>query len=179
MHSWERIDGVHRAYSASRLIFSDDDIIPAGAHLADGYRAALAYFGGRGPRERPTAVTCYNDLVAIGVCRGLAELGLRVPDDVSVIGYDDVPLSEYLPVALTTVRMPKFKMGQIAAQMLIRHVESKTGVPPQKVFLEAELVVRASTRALDSAARPTDAREMGARDGRRPSSRDPRPVARR
>jgi LacI family transcriptional regulator len=175
MHSLERIDGVHRAYSASHLIFTSDDIVPAGAHLADGYRAALAYFRARDPRDRPTAVTCYNDLVAVGVCRALAELGLRVPDDVSVVGYDDVPLLEYLPVALTTVRMPKFEMGELAARMLIRHIESKAGVPPQKVFLEAELVVRGSTRAL---ARPATARPA-VRDGRRPSSRDGQSVARR
>jgi LacI family transcriptional regulator len=190
MHSWERVDGVHRAYSASRLIFTDDDIVPAGAHLADGYRAARAYFRARASRARPTAVTCYNDLVAVGVCRALAELGLRVPDDVSVVGYDDVPLTDYLPVALTTVRVPKFKMGEIAAQMLIRHIESKTAVPPQKVFLDAELVVRGSTRALagvgaHDGARPGgpdgrgDGRRDGKRDGRRSSPRDVHPVARR
>jgi LacI family transcriptional regulator len=171
MHSWERIDGVHRAYSASHLIFTNEDIVPAGAHLADGYRAALAYFHARGPDDRPTAVTCYNDLVAVGVCRALAELGLRVPDDVSVIGYDDIPLTDYLPVALTTVRMPKFKMGEIAAQMLIQHIESKTGVPPQKVFLEAELVVRGSTRTLDTA-RHTAARHAPRQDGTQKSARD-------
>ncbi len=150
MHTFERIDGVHRAYSRSHLVFSDDNIVGAGAHLADGYRAALAYFRARGPRERPSAVTCYNDLVAIGVCRALAELALRVPDDVSVVGYDDVPLTEYMPVPLTTIRMPKFRMGELAAQMLIRHVESKTGILPQKIFLDAELVVRGSTRALSA-----------------------------
>jgi LacI family transcriptional regulator len=151
MHSEERVDGVRRAYSASHLIFSDDVVVEAGAHLADGYRAALAYFRKRSGNARPTAVTCYNDLVAIGVCRALHELGLRIPDDVSVVGFDDIPLLEYLPVPLTTVRMPKAAMGEIAARMLIRHIESKTVVPPQKVLLEAELVTRQSTRPLDSA----------------------------
>jgi LacI family transcriptional regulator/LacI family repressor for deo operon, udp, cdd, tsx, nupC, and nupG len=203
MHSLERIDGVRRAYSASHLVFTEDDIVPAGAHLADGYRAGLAYFGARAPQERPTAVTCYNDLVAIGLCRALSELGLRVPDDVSVVGYDDVPLTEYLPVALTTVRMPKYRMGELAAQMLIRHVESKAGVPLQKVFLDAELVVRASTRMLEGGGRRAEAggriraaskhvaredgradgRQGGKRDGRRNGSRssprDARPAARR
>jgi LacI family transcriptional regulator len=151
MHSLERLDGVRHACSASHLIFADSDIVVAGAHLADGYEAALAYFKKRGTM-RPTAVTCYNDLVAIGVCRALYELGLRVPDDVSVIGFDDIPLLEYLPVPLTTVRMPKAAMGEVAARMLIRHIESKTVIPPQKVVLDAELVVRRSTRALDGAA---------------------------
>ena len=146
MHSQERISGVHRAYSASHLIFRDDGIVPAGAHMADGYRAALAYFADRAPAERATAVTCYNDLVAVGVCRALRELGLSVPDDVSVVGFDDIPLTEFVPTPLTTVRVPKFRMGQLAAEMLIRHVEAHAVLPPQKAFLEAELVVRASTR---------------------------------
>jgi LacI family transcriptional regulator/LacI family repressor for deo operon, udp, cdd, tsx, nupC, and nupG len=148
MHTQERVNGVRRACSGSRLIFTDHDVIEAGAHLDDGYRAGLAFFQGCPPEERPTAVTCYNDLVAIGLWRALSQLGLRVPEDVSLVGYDDVPLLQYLPVALTTVRVPKFRMAQIATQMLIRHIESKTVVPPQKVFLDAELVVRGSTRTL-------------------------------
>jgi LacI family transcriptional regulator/LacI family repressor for deo operon, udp, cdd, tsx, nupC, and nupG len=151
MHSEERIDGVRHACSASHLIFTDNDVVAAGAHLADGYEAALGFFKKRGS-SRPTAITCYNDLVAIGVCRALQELGLRVPEDVSVIGFDDVPLVEFLPVPLTTVRMPKAEMGEIAAKMLIRHIESKAVIPPQKVVLDAELVVRRSTRSLDGAA---------------------------
>ena len=148
MHSQERIDGVRRACSGSRLIFTDHDIVPCGAHLEDGYRAGLAFFQDCPPAERPTAVTCYNDLVAIGLWRALSQLGLRVPDDVSLVGCDDIPLLQFLPVALTTVRIPKFRMAEIAAQMLIRHIESRTVLPPQKVFLDAELVVRGSTRPI-------------------------------
>jgi LacI family transcriptional regulator/LacI family repressor for deo operon, udp, cdd, tsx, nupC, and nupG len=147
-HSRERVNGVRRACSASRLIFGDDDVVVAGAHLEDGYRCGLEFFRGRDAADRPSAVTCYNDLVAIGLCRALLELGLRVPDDVSVVGFDDIPLLAYLPVPLTTVRMPKVEMGRVAAQMLIRHVESKEVVPPRKVYLSAELVVRGSTRPL-------------------------------
>src|SRR5919112_4229546 len=118
MHSQERVDGVRRACSASRLRFTDHDVVPAGAHLADGYQAGLAYFRERPAADRPTAVTCYNDLVAVGVCRALRELGLGVPEDVSVIGFDDIPLVEYLAVPLTTVRVPKFRMAEIATEML-------------------------------------------------------------
>jgi LacI family transcriptional regulator/LacI family repressor for deo operon, udp, cdd, tsx, nupC, and nupG len=100
-------------------------------------------------------VTCYNDLVALGVCRALAELGISVPGDVSVIGCDDLQLLEYLPLRLTTIRIPKFEMGQRAAQMLVRHIESREALPPQKVSLEAELVVRDSTRPPAGAAAAT------------------------
>jgi LacI family transcriptional regulator len=150
-HSQERIDGVRRACSGSRVIFTDRDVVRTGAHLEDGYRVGLEYFAGRAPAERPTAVTCYNDLVALGLCRALAELGLRVPDDVSVVGFDDIQLLEYLPLRLTSVRMPKFEMGRLAAQMLIRHIEARETLPPQKVYLDAELVVRDSTRPVTEA----------------------------
>jgi LacI family transcriptional regulator len=159
MHTHERLDGVRRACSASHLIFGDDDVITAGAHLDGGHRAGLAYFGGRAAGERATGVTCYNDLVAIGLCRALAELGLRVPDDVSIVGFDDIPLTEFVQVPLTTVRVPKFQMGELAAEMLIRHVESKAVVPPQRAYLDAQLIVRRSTRqvARSGVALPADA----------------------
>jgi LacI family transcriptional regulator len=145
MHTHERLDGVRRACSASHLIFGDDDVVTAGAHLDGGYRAGLAYFRDLAGDERPTGVTCYNDLVAIGLCRALSELGLRVPEDVSIVGFDDIPLTEFVQVPLTTVRVPKFRMGELAAEMLIRHVESKAVVPPQRAYLDSQLVVRRST----------------------------------
>jgi LacI family transcriptional regulator len=146
MHSQERIEGVRRAFSESHLRFTADLIVPAGSHLEDGYQAGLGLYGSGRDEQRPTAVTCYNDLVALGLCRALAELNLSVPDDVSVIGYGDLPILEYLPLPLTTVRVPKFEMGQMAARMLIRQLRSGAVDAPERVNLETELVVRQSTR---------------------------------
>ena len=100
--------------------------------------------------DHPTAVTCYNDLVALGLLKALRELGIRVPEDVSVIGFDGLDLLDYFPLPLTTVRVPKYEMGKRAAEILIRQIESRTSSPaePEKVALKAELVVRASTRRL-------------------------------
>ncbi len=148
MHAHERNEGSRRAYSASHLIFSDAQNVEAGAHLEGGYRAGLAYFAGRPADERATAVTCFNDLVAVGLYRALSELGLRIPDDVSVIGFDDIPLAAYLPVPLTTMRLPTARMGALAAEMLIRHVESHVVLPPERALLEWELIERASVRTL-------------------------------
>lgn len=144
-HSQERVDGVHRAYSSTHLVFAQEDIIPAGAHFADGYRAGLDFFRSRSDEDRPTAVTCYNDLVAMGLCKALNELGIVCPDDVSVIGFDDIKFCETHSVPLTTVRVPKYEMGDLAAQMLIRHIESKQSISPQRVYLDAALVIRSST----------------------------------
>lgn len=149
-HSRERIDGVRRAFSGSQLVFGDASIVKAGAHLEDGYRTALGYFADTQPGERPTAVTCYNDLVALGVCRALGELGLSVPGDVSVIGYDGLAVLDFFPVPLTTVHVPKHEMGEMAARVLIQHIEAREPLPPRKVYLDGRLVVRGSTRALGS-----------------------------
>jgi len=153
MHSMERVEGVRRAFSGQRLVFGDDDVVPAGARLEDGYRSGLAL-------NRPTAVTCYNDLVALGVMRALRELGLRVPDDVSVIGYDDIDMASYASVPLTTVRVPKEEMGRQAAEILIQHIEALDAGTIEKVCLQAKLIVRESTRALDANGAKEDPSEL-------------------
>jgi len=136
---------VRHAFSRTHRVFTDDGIVVAGAHLEDGYRAGLALFAERSGEDRPTAVTCYNDLVAVGLYRALAELGLRVPEDVSVVGFDDIELCDYLAVPLTSVRVAKHEMGATAARMLVEHIEAKQPVPIRKLYVDATLVVRAST----------------------------------
>lgn len=147
LHSQERVNGVRSAYSESQLIFSDRLVIPAGDSLADGYRAGIDFFSGLPADERPTAVTCYNDLVALGLSRALASLGLSVPEHVSVVGYDDLNLLDYLSSAsrLTTVHVPKFELGRTAAEILHKEIESTSPSSPRKVYLNAELVIRDTT----------------------------------
>ena len=149
MHTKERVDGVRHAFSRSALGFPDDALVTAGAHLEDGYRLGLAYFRDRTGPDRPTAVTCYNDLVALGLVRALRELGLAVPADVSVVGFDNLSLIPYSGVPLTTVNVPKVEMGQRATEMLIRRIESAEALPPERHMLHGELVVRGTTRPLD------------------------------
>lgn len=149
MHSRERVDGVRHAFSRSRLVFPDEAVVPVGAHLEDGYREGLAYFRDRDRSERPTAVTCYNDLVALGLIRALRELGLDVPGDVSVVGFDNLALLPYTGIPLTTVNVPKVEMGERATEMLIRRIESEGTLPPERAVLQGEVVVRGTTRSLD------------------------------
>jgi len=147
LHSQERVDGVRSAYSESELAFSDRLVVPAGDSLENGYRTGLQFFSQCAEGDCPTAVTCYNDLVALGLSRALEELGLRVPDDVSVVGYDDLKLLAYLSAAsrLTSVRVPKFEVGRTAAELLHNQIRANRAAPPQKVYLCAELVVRETT----------------------------------
>ncbi len=146
MHSDERIKGVRLAFSAQQLVFGDHDIVHAGARLEDGYQMGLDFFGQQ--KDHPTAVTCYNDLVAMGLIRALLELGLRVPDDISVIGYDDIDMASYSQVRLTTVRVPKHELGRQATEFLIQQIEAHDAGTVEKVILETEFVIRDSTRVL-------------------------------
>lgn len=152
MHSEQRIAGVRQAFSESSLVFQEGSVLRAGAHPEDGYRVGLEYFRGLPEDERPTAVFCFNDLVAVGLLRALAELGIQVPGKVSVIGYDDIGFLGFMPLALTTVRVPRREMVEWATTLLIRHIESRKPIPPQKVLLEPELVIRGSTRSLQLSA---------------------------
>lgn len=147
-HTRDRISGVERAYSQSPLQFSSECIVPAGAHFQDGYDAALKIFS-KPSDERPTAVTCFNDVVAMGVLRAVTELGLSVPEDVSVVGFDDIPAAAYLSVPLTTVGAPKRHIGRLAAELLIRQMKGEhEEVEARHTVVEATLIERGSTRRL-------------------------------
>jgi DNA-binding LacI/PurR family transcriptional regulator len=98
-------------------------------------------------RNKPfTALFAYNDLSAIGAIRALQEHGLRVPQDVSVMGFDDIPGAAFHTPSLTTVRQPLNRMGQVAAQSLVERIEGRTDYPSE-IAIEPEFVVRESTAA--------------------------------
>ncbi len=147
-HTRERIQGFQQAFSESALRFRPESIVPSGAHMEDGYEAALAFFRQTPADERPTAVTCFNDLVALGVMRALVECGLSIPHDVSVVGCDDIPAAAFLHVPLTTVQAPKRALGRRAVELLLNQLEHPGSEPPARIVLDAPLVVRGSTKPL-------------------------------
>jgi DNA-binding LacI/PurR family transcriptional regulator len=91
-----------------------------------------------------TALFAYNDISAIGAIRAFQEQGLRVPQDVSVMGFDDIPGAAFHMPSLTTVRQPLSRMGQVAAQTLVERIEGKEEYP-HEIAIEPDLVVREST----------------------------------
>jgi LacI family transcriptional regulator len=96
-------------------------------------------------RRRPfTALFAYNDISAIGSIWAFREAGFRVPEDISVVGFDDIPGAAFSNPALSTVRQPLIRMGQIAAQTLVDQIEGKGECLPE-IAVEAEFVARAST----------------------------------
>jgi DNA-binding LacI/PurR family transcriptional regulator len=123
-------------------------IISTGAHLVDGYKQCLEYFKGRNRKDYPTAIVCYNDLVALGVISALNEMYIKIPDEISIVGNDDIPFSRYIPVPLTTIRAPMLELGRKATEILIKNIESPGTLPIENVVLDAEFIVRQSTMAL-------------------------------
>jgi DNA-binding LacI/PurR family transcriptional regulator len=94
-----------------------------------------------------TAIFCFNDIAAIGAIRAIADAGLRCPDDISVIGFDDISSAAYQTPRLTTVRQPLLRMGETAVQTLLKRIEAPTAAYPEVILFEPELMVRESTSA--------------------------------
>jgi DNA-binding LacI/PurR family transcriptional regulator len=92
-----------------------------------------------------TAVFCFNDISAIGAIRALKDAGLRVPEDVSVVGFDDILSAAYATPSLTTVRQPLAEMGKRGAQILLERIADREKEFPPEVVMTPELVVREST----------------------------------
>lgn len=95
-------------------------------------------------RERPDAIFAANDLVALGVLQALTLAGVRVPDDVAILGYDDIDFAASAAIPLSSVRQPREEMGEVATDLLLAAIEDP-GVQVRDIVLEPELVVRRST----------------------------------
>jgi DNA-binding LacI/PurR family transcriptional regulator len=90
-----------------------------------------------------TALFCHNDLVAVGALQACAELGLRIPDDVAIIGYDDIRLAELVSPTLTTLRVSRAEIGAKTMQMLLEQIEVEAA-EPKEIHVKPELIIRAS-----------------------------------
>jgi LacI family transcriptional regulator len=95
--------------------------------------------------QRPTAVFCANDLLALGLMRGLAKRGIRIPQDIAIVGYDDVDFANVLSPPLTTIRQPKYELGYKAAQLLLEETQNPEHHAHQQIMFKPELLVRESS----------------------------------
>ncbi len=108
-------------------------------------REAAAHLAGMSPRRRPTAAFCANDLLALGFLQEATRRGLRVPDDVAIVGYDDIDFAAAAAVPLTSVHQPRQLLGRTAARLLIEEATEGDRHDHEDVVFTPELVVRAST----------------------------------
>jgi LacI family transcriptional regulator len=98
--------------------------------------------------DQPTAIFVSNDVMAFGVMEAVRDRGLRIPDDVSIIGFDDIPQAASVYPPLTTIRQPLAEMGATATRMLLELINNPDQ-PAQRIELPTELIVRASTRTMN------------------------------
>lgn len=142
MCSLARLDGFRSAMATAGLEADPSLVAYGDFHVEGGYDRALAML--QRP-DRPTAVFAGSDLQAIGVLEAAAGLGLRIPEDVSVVGYDDVAVAKWSRPALTTVHQPLRKMAEAACEMLLRLHAGASATT--RMELATSLVVRRSTAA--------------------------------
>jgi LacI family transcriptional regulator len=138
-NSQGHINGYTAALRAAGRTVDPELIRPGAPYREDGLIAAKSLLAARPDID---ALYCYNDLVAIGAVQACAELGLRVPDDIAIVGYDDILFAGLVTPALTTLRISKYHVGAAAAQMLFERINGQT--EQNEIIMTPELVIRAS-----------------------------------
>ncbi|WP_214413703.1 LacI family DNA-binding transcriptional regulator [Sphaerisporangium fuscum] len=141
----ERMSGAEQALAAAGLdpATALSVIEMPAMNARAGQRAAEKLAGGG---RLPDAVFCANDLLALGLLRGLLQAGVRVPDDVALIGYDDIDFAAASTVSLSSIRQPTYRLGRIATELLLDECDNPESHAHQQIMFQPELVARESTR---------------------------------
>jgi LacI family transcriptional regulator len=138
----DRLRGYRDALRDAGLAFRDEYVGMGDFYLDSGVRAAAELLA---LDEPPTAIAAASDLMAVGALRAASAAGARVPDDLSVVGFDDIMLAAHLEPALTTIRQDKAGLGAAAARALLARVDGPEEGVEEHLTLEVQLVERATT----------------------------------
>jgi DNA-binding LacI/PurR family transcriptional regulator len=140
----ERQAGYRQALAEAGIAHDSALVVP-GTGRAGGGERAFPILASQSPP--PSAVFCYNDMTAIGLLQAVRHMGLKVPEDLSVVGFDDIPLASYMSPPLTTIAQPVPKMGRIAVEMVLRLATNQEVDRSQvtNVVVQGELIVRHSS----------------------------------
>lgn len=141
-HSNDRIRGYKTALEDHGLPIDQQLLVLGGYRFEDGRRAARELLTSEAP---PTAIVGYNDLMAIGALRAAGELGLKVPEDLSIVGFDDIPGAAFTFPPLTSVCLPKEEMGRRAAELLLNAIAGENETEQSSLTIEVSLNQRQST----------------------------------
>jgi len=141
----DRQSGAERAIARAGLGGEALTVIPTvGLTFADGRQAGEKLMG-IPSRRRPTAAFCANDLVAVGLLQHLTQHGVAVPDDMAIVGYDDIEYAAAAAVPLSSVAQPRHELGRTAARLLLDEAERGSDHVHEQVVFSPQLVARAST----------------------------------
>lgn len=141
-HSLDRFSGYKKALEGQGIEPQEDLVVRGGFNYEDGAKATEILLN---RKPAPTAVLAFNDISAVGAMRKIQDWGLMVPEDISVIGFDDIPQSAYTIPRLTTVHFPKKRVAEAACKLLFERIEGSSSEPKKEVILPLHLVVREST----------------------------------
>lgn len=137
----DRLEAFRQCIAEHGHDINNDYIVPGDFLKRSGYDSAKRLFELSIP---PTAIISANDKMAIGAIKSLRDMGIKVPDDVAVMGIDDIEMSKYIHPSLTTVRQPGFEMGKRAAEILVDRIDAKLEGEPIECILPMKLIVRES-----------------------------------
>ena len=139
--SFHRVQGFLDGLHAHNLEYDPNHIIEANFRQHSGFQSAKRLLQLPNP---PTAIVACNDLLALGAISAAQEMGLTVGHDISVTGFDDILLAEYVNPSLTTIHQPAQQMGGMIAQMLLKVINNES-VEPKQIILKPKLIVRQSS----------------------------------
>lgn len=143
----ERVDGYMEALNQNGIEIDESIIIGHEFSIENGYRQTHILFSIDNP---PTAIFALSNLICLGIIKAIKEIGLKIPDDLSLISFDEQPYSEYLWVPITTIRQKKNEMGRLAVDVLFNYIDNK--VPNDKIFnikLKTDIIPRDSVRRIN------------------------------
>lgn len=137
----DRLQPYRTSLESAGIPVNEDLIIKCGPTIEDGHQAAKKLLE---LVPRPTTIIAINDLLAMGALRAAADLGLEVPNDLSLVGYDNIPMANYLIPRLTTVTKDASELGRKAFEVLLARIQNPD-IPRQQVHSQAKLIIREST----------------------------------
>ena len=146
----ERLQGFKRALAEAKVHIEPEYIQEAGFNRQSGYQASTRLLG---MLPRPTAIFACNDLMALGVLLAAREMDLHCPEELSIVGFDDLDFAEFTAPALTTVHQPGYQLGTTAARLLLDRIGGLKG-SPKKIVLPSELKIRHSVAPVSPVASP-------------------------
>lgn len=141
-HGQKRLEGYKQALIDNNIAINKKYILSVEPYTPNGYKTGMELFSKN--MELPSAVFCYNDLVAIGLINALSELKIPVPKKVSVVGFDNIDFSGFVKIPLTTIQMPAYEIGTTAATLLINQIKKSSTPLNEKIILEHKLIERNS-----------------------------------
>ena len=136
---FERLEGGKRALAAYGLKQFNDYFLEGDFLKESGYRGGMKFIK---MAEPPTAVFAANDYMALGTYQAVMEEGLKVPEEIAIVGFNDIEFTSMKGIELTTIGQKKYEMGALSVENLVERIEGRNVHPPQEIILKPELIIR-------------------------------------